>query len=78
MNLRIDADDSLGERLDKVKAELYIGGKGHSETIRRLIDHYEQNRDFNKILDRRMAEIQKTVESGILEAFKRVIKNLLS
>lgn len=76
--MRIDADDTLGERLDKVKAELYIGGKGHSETIRRLIDHYEQNRDHNKILDIRMAEIQRTVESGILDAFKRVIKNLLS
>jgi hypothetical protein len=48
MNLRIDADDSLGERLERVKTELYIGGKGHSETIRRLIDHYEQNRDLNK------------------------------
>jgi hypothetical protein len=57
--MRIDADDSLGERLDKVKAELCIGGKGHSETIRRLIDHYEQNRDLNKILDHRMTEIQK-------------------
>ncbi|MDI9576926.1 MAG: hypothetical protein IAX22_03375 [Candidatus Bathyarchaeota archaeon] len=76
--MRIDADDTLGERLDKVKADLYIGGKGHSETIRRLIDHYEQNRDLNKILDIRMAEIQRTVESGILDAFKRVIKNLLS
>ena len=76
--MRIDADDSLGERLDIVKTELYIGGKGHSETIRRLIDHYEQNRDLNKILDRHMAEIQKTVETGILDAFKRVIKNLLS
>ena len=76
--MRIDADDTLGERLDKVKAGLYIGGKGHSETIRRLIDHYEQNRDLNKILDIRMAEIQRTVESGILDAFKRVIKNLLS
>jgi|LSQX01.1.fsa_nt_gb predicted CopG family antitoxin len=76
--MRIDADDSLGKKLNKVKAELYAGGKGHSETIRRLIDNYEQNSDLTQILDRRMAEIQKTVETGILDAFKLVIKNLLS
>ena len=46
--MRIDADDSLGERLDQVKAELYIGGKGHSETISQLIDRYEQNSTSTK------------------------------
>ena len=75
--MRIEVDEDLEKKLDAIKNKKYMGGKGHTETLRFLLDHYEQTQSIEKVLDQRLGNIEKNIEQGIFKGFKRVLQNIL-
>lgn len=75
--MRIEVDQELEKKLDNVKTKKWISGKGHTETIRFLLEHYEQTQSVEKLIDQKLSNIEKTIEQGIFKAFKRVLQNIL-
>ncbi len=75
--MRIEIDQELEKRLDAIKSNKWISGKGHTETIRFLIGHYEQTQSIEALINQKLSNIDKTVEQSIFKGFKRVLQNIL-
>lgn len=75
--MRIEIDQELEKKLEAVKTKKWIGGKGHTETIRFLVEHYEQTQSVEKLIDQKLNNIDRIIEQSIFKGFKRVIKNIL-
>lgn len=75
--MRIEVDPKIEKALDKVKAEHYIYGKGHSDTVRYLVEYYERHQAIEKVLQEELGKIPDAIETGLLNAMRTVIANLL-
>jgi hypothetical protein len=75
--MRIEIDEDLEKKLDAIKTKKWFSGKGHTETIRFLIDHYEQTQSIEKMIDQKLSDVDRTIEQSILKGFKRVIQNII-
>jgi len=76
--MRIEIDPKIQERLDTIKAEHYIFGKGHSDTVRYLVEFYERRKAVDAVLKEELGKIPEAIESGLLRAMRTVMANLLS
>lgn len=74
---RIDVSPDLEKKLDEVKQRNYIYHKGHSETIRWLVEFYEKHESLEKLIDNKLSNIDQRLRESILRAFKQVITNIL-
>jgi hypothetical protein len=75
--MRIEVDEDLEKKLEALKSKKWFGGKGHTETIRFLIDHYEQTQSIEKLIEQKLSNVDKTIEESILKGFKKVIQNII-
>lgn len=75
--MRIDVDQDLEKELDKIKQQRWISGKGHTETVRYLVNHYKQYGSIENLVEQKLSEIQGIIESSILGAFRKILNNLL-
>ena len=48
--MRIEVNDEVKKELDRIKAENYIFGKGHSDTITFLIQYYNSHKKIEEII----------------------------
>lgn len=76
--MRIEIDPKIEKVLDTIKAEHYIFGKGHSDTIRYLVEYYERHQAIEKVLQEELGKIPDAIETGLLRAMRVVMANLLS
>lgn len=74
--MRIDIDQELEKELDAIKMEKWISGKGHTETVRFLAQHYKEHGAIEKLIDRKLSDIQNTIEKSILGSFRKILNNL--
>ena len=74
--MRIELPDQMLERLEKIKRTHHIWGKGHTDTVRYLLDYYDEHEAVEKVLDQRLAGIERIIESGMRKALRNVIVNL--
>jgi hypothetical protein len=75
--VRIDIDQDLEKELDEVKRKQWISGKGHTETVRFLANHYKDYSSIEKLIDQKLSSIEKSLEKGIINAFRTILNNLL-
>ena len=75
--MRIEIDQELEKKLDAIKNKKYLGGKGHTETIRFLIAHHEQTQSIEHLLEIKLNSINQSVESAVFKGIKRLFQNLL-
>lgn len=75
--LRIEIDDEVLELLDEIKRREWIGGRGHSETVRFLAHYYLQHKAVEEIIDQRLREIPKVIQESFRECIRTAITNLL-
>jgi len=75
--MRIEVDQDIEKKLDAVKNQKWISGKGHIETIRFLLEHYEQTQSIEKLLNQKLSTIDGTIEQAIFKGYRRVLKNIL-
>ena len=75
--MRIEVDPKLEKALDRIKTEHYIFGKGHSDTVRYLVEYYEQHKAVEQVLKEELAKIPDSIENGFLQAMRTVMNNLL-
>jgi orotidine-5'-phosphate decarboxylase len=75
--MRIDIDQELEKELDAIKMEKWISGKGHTETVRFLAQHYKEHDSIERLVDQKLSDIQSTIEKSIMGAFRKILNNLL-
>ena len=75
--LRIEIDRDLERLLDEIKRREWIGGRGHSETVRFLAHYYLQHKAVEEIIDQRLREIPKVIQESFRECIRTAITNLL-
>ena len=75
--MRIEVDEDLEKKLEAIKSKKWFSGKGHTETIRFLLDHYEKTQSIEKLIDQKLEGIDKTIEQSILKGFKKIIQNII-
>jgi len=75
--MRIEVDKEIKEELDQIKAENYIFGKGHSETIAFLIRHYKTHEKLEEVIKKHLSETREIIEKSFLNALRTAIINLL-
>ena len=76
--MRIEIDGDLERLLDEIKRrEWRISGRGHSETVRFLVNYYFQHQAVEEIIDQRLGEIPKVIQQSFLECARTAITNLL-
>jgi len=61
-----------------IKRELYLYGKGHANTITKLICHYEQTKDLAKVVDEKLQNIDQIVEWAFRDTAKNFVTNLFN
>lgn len=76
--MRIEIDPKIEKALDTIKAEHYIFGKGHSDTIRYLVEFHERHQAVDAVLKEELGKIPDAIQNGLLRAIRTVIANLLS
>ncbi len=74
--MRIDIDENDMNRLDALKKKKWLGGKGHSQTIRYLLDEQERNSSIEQLLEKRFKELNDSLQDSVISAFKRFFSNL--
>lgn len=75
--MRIDIDQDLEKQLDEIKRKQWISGKGHTETVRFLANHYNEHSSIEKLIDQKLSNIQESLEKGIINAFRKILNNIL-
>lgn len=75
--MRIEVNDEIKEELDRIKAENYIFGKGHSDTIAFLIQYYNSHKKIEEMIKDHLSEIPTIIEKSFLNALKTAVINLL-
>lgn len=77
--MRIEIDDELSAKLDKIKSKEYsIYGKGHSETVRYLVKFHDQHQSIEKLIERELGRIQEIVEEANLNVVKKLLRNIFN
>lgn len=76
--MRIEIDPKIEEALNRIKAEHYIFGKGHSDTVRYLVESYERHKAVDAVLKEELGKIPEAIETGLLRALRTVMANLLT
>jgi dihydroneopterin aldolase len=76
--MRIDIDERDEQRLNEIKRKRYNGGKGHSETIKWLLDYYEQHESIERLIENKFDQLNEKLENVVIAAFKRFFSNLFS
>jgi hypothetical protein len=74
---RIEVDEQLEKDLDQIKSEKCLYGKGHTSTIRHLVNHYKQHKEVSEVLHRELSRIPEQMKESITEVLQRFFLNLL-
>jgi hypothetical protein len=75
--MRIEVNNEVKKELDRIKAENYIFGKGHSDTIAFLIKYYKSHEKIEEMIKRHFSEIPTIIEKSFLNALRTAVTNLL-
>lgn len=75
--MRIDIDSELENVLEGIKQKNWISGKGHTETVRFLANHYKEYGSIEKLIEQKLSHIEETLEKGIINAFRKILNNIL-
>lgn len=74
--MRIEVDPKTEELLEEIKLDLHVYGKGHANTISALILHYRRTKDIDKVLEEKLRNIDKIVESSFRKTAQNFVLNL--
>ena len=74
--MRIEIDEQLEKDLDEIKSKKYLYGKGHTSTIRHLVNHYYQHEKVSKVLEEELKKIPETMEASVTKVIRNVFMNL--
>ena len=75
--MRIEVDTTLETALNRIKAAKWLGGKGHTDTIRFLVDYYETHGALTTVIRQLERDIPGLIEQGMLSGFRSVVHKLL-
>lgn len=83
--MRIEIDSELGKLLDQVKtAEPTIYGRGHSETVRFLVNYYHNHKpldlllkDLQRVLGMFLEELPEIIETAMVAAVLKAMRHAI-
>lgn len=77
--MRIEIDEETEKVLDKIRRNVWcITGKGHSDTVRFLANHYEVSGTITAQTEKALDKISTTIKEAFKEALKEVFTNILT
>lgn len=83
--MRIEVNEEVIKDLEEIKGANMIGGKGYSQVITFLIQHYKQCNDIKTVMRRLAKEIteeleeqREIIQEAVQDAMKNYFKRLFS
>jgi len=83
--VRIEVNEEVIKDLEEIKGANMIGGKGYSQVITFLIQHYKQCNDIKTVMRRLAKEIteeleeqREIIQEAVQDAMKNYFKRLFS
>lgn len=74
--MRIEIDDATEKALDEIKFDLGLYGKGHTNTVAGLIEHFKQTRAINKAIDAKLERIPAIITNSFQQCARNFAYNL--
>ena len=74
--MRIEIDIDLEKDLDEIKSQKYLYGKGHTSTIRFLVNQHQQHKQVSKVLENELKKIPEIMEASVTKVIRNVFMNL--
>lgn len=75
--MRIEITKETEKRLNKIRSENYIFGKGHTGTVRFLVDYYEKHGELVNVLEKHLEAVPQLIEEGFRNALRNAVLNIL-